>query len=675
MNHASHESTSRIRYEAEQHEYGCENSRSGIARRAEIADFQHWVDSAMLSLRSLILNHNIASRFFMYTPIHSFRICAAIALVLLPFGSPAVAQQGWLTHFEKSGFRSSPDYAETMHWLSRLDSASEWVSLQSFGISPQGRSLPLVVVSNDGTFSPQAARAGGKSIILIQAGIHSGEIDGKDAGMMLLREIAVTRTLAKLADHAVILFMPIFNVDGHERRSPFNRINQDGPDTMGWRVTATNLNLNRDYMKADAAEMKAWLCAFNAWLPDMLIDCHVTDGIDFQYNLSYAMETYGNMHPAVSAWQTDLQYWFIDAMEKAGDPVIPYVFPRENNDLSKGLVDWASQPRLSTGYAAVRNRANLLIETHSLKPFKDRVYATYRLLQAVLEFNAAHPAALRKAVLKAESDDIRRFSSGDTTSFPLRFQATDRADTIQFKGFATELRRSTVSGGTYVWWDHSRPQTVSIPLYRDVQPTLSVRPPRAYSIPQEWTEVLSILRLHGVALQRTSGDADVLCERSSFSKAVWRTRPYEGRVTMSAEARRETVTARIPAGSFVVDLAQPSARAAINLLEADAPDSFVFWGFFNAIFEQKEYYEAYMMEAIAPDMLQRDEQLRKEFEQRLASDTAFAASPRARLDFFYEQSPWYDANMNVYPVLRCMTLDGVPLLREEEWRADALQAQ
>jgi hypothetical protein len=607
--------------------------------------------------------------------LHSLRFSVAGAVIFLCCGFTTVAQQGWLTHFENSGFRSSPDYAETMRWLSRLDSASEWISLQSFGISPQGRELPLVIVSKDGTFTPQEARSAGKSIILIQAGIHSGEIDGKDAGMMLLREIAVTKTLAKLADHAVILFMPIFNVDGHERRSPYNRINQDGPDTMGWRVTATNLNLNRDYMKADAAEMKAWLCAFNTWLPDMLIDCHVTDGIDFQYNLSYAMETYGNMHPAVAAWQTDLQYWFIDAMEKAGDPVIPYVFPRENNDLSKGLVDWASQPRLSTGYAAVRNRANLLIETHSLKPFKDRVYATYRLLQAVLEFNAVNPGALREAVLKAERDDIRRFAAGDTTSFPLRFQATEKADTIRFKGFATELRSSSVSGGTYIWWDHSRPQTVSIPLYNDVQPTLVVRPPRAYIVPQEWSEVLSILRLHGVALHRTRRDVQFACERSRFDNAVWRTRPYEGRMTVSAESRKEAATVLIPAGSFVVDLAQPSARAAINLLESDAPDSFIFWGFFNAIFEQKEYYEAYMMEAIAPEMLRRDEGLRKEFELRLASDSAFAASPRARLNFFYERSPWYDAKQNVYPVLRTMTLDGLPLLREEEWRAEASPAQ
>ncbi len=598
-----------------------------------------------------------------------------LVLSLILLTSPAPAQQGWLTHFEQSGYTASPDYDMTMRWLSRLDSASEWVSLQSFGVTPQGRDLPLVILSSDQAFTPAEAIATGKTIVLIQAGIHAGEIDGKDAGMMLLREIAITKTLESIADHAILLFMPIFNLDGHERQSPFNRINQNGPEVMGWRVTANNLNLNRDYMKADAPEMRAWLRTFNSWQPDMLIDCHVTDGIDFQYNLSYAMEMYGNMHPAVAAWQQDLQSWFIDAMAKAGDPVVPYVFPRENSDLSKGLVDWASQPRLSTGYAALRNRANMLIETHMFKSYKDRVHSTYRLLLSVLGYIAAHPGTLRDAVQQAEEEDMVRFTQGDTTAFPLRFQAGTASRTISFKGYASEMRKSEVSGGTYIWWDHSRPQTVDLPLFDDVRATSSVRPPRAYILPQEWTDVAEVLRLHGIRLSRLTEDVTVPVERTIFSKPVWRTRPYEGRITLTSPSERRNDTVRFPAGTFVVDLAQASARVAINLLEPDAPDSFVFWGFFNAIFEQKEYYENYVMEGLVPGMLKENARLRREFEQRLAADTAFAASPSARLDFFYERSPWYDRTMNVYPVARCSFLEALPLVPEEQWKRRSLIKQ
>lgn len=602
---------------------------------------------------------------------HRLSVTPILLLFLLLFpGTPLRAQQGWLTHFEQSGFVATPDYARSMEWLRRLDSASAWISLQSFGSTPQGRALPLLVLSKDGAFTPEAARASGKDIVLIQAGIHAGEIDGKDAGMMLLREIAITRTKAALADHAIILFIPIFNVDGHERRSPYSRINQNGPEVTGWRVTANNLNLNRDYMKADAPEMRAWLRMFHAWKPDMLIDCHVTDGIDFQYNLSYAMEMYGNMHPAVAAWHRTLQYWFLDAMEKQGDPVFPYVFPREQSDIAKGVIDWASSPRLSTGYAAVCNRANLLIETHMLKPYKDRVIATYRMIEAVLSYVRAHPGTLRRAVRDAEEDDIRRFSSGDTTAFPLRFQAGDRAGSIRFKGYATELRRSVISGGSYTWWDHSKPQTVDIPLFNDVRTTVAVRPSRYYLIPQEWTDIADILSLHDVRLHRLAEETRLPVQRVRFSNPVWRNRPYEGRLPLTVQSQLVDDTVSWPAGTIVVDMAQSQGRVALNLLEADAPDSFVFWGFFNAIFEQKEYYEEYMMEALAPDMLRNDAALRNEFEKRVATDSAFAASPRARLDFLYQRSPWYDSSINLYPIARCMALPASLLLSEEQWKRD-----
>jgi len=578
------------------------------------------------------------------------------------------AQQGWLTPFETSGYVATATYEETLAYLQRLDSASQWVSLQSFGVTPQGRDLPLVVVAKNGEFTPDSARASGKEIILIQSGIHAGEIDGKDASLMLLREIAITEALEDLADEAVILFMPIFNLDGHERSGPFNRINQNGPEEMGWRVTANNLNLNRDYVKADAPEMRDWLRCFNAWMPDMLIDCHVTDGIDFQYNLSYAMEVHGNMAPPVAAWERELEEELIDAMDDHDDPIVPYVFPRERNDLTKGIMDWASPPRLSTGYAAIRNRANLLVETHMMKPFKDRVIATYRLLIAVLEFVDDEAGSLREAVLEAEATDIARFRRADTTALALQFRSQGSTREYRFAGYASELRQSEISGGDYVWWDHTRPIEVEIPFHDDVQPTVSVRPARYFIIPQEWTDVLSVLRLHDVQLHRLPQAQRFPVETYVFSNPRWRERPYEGRFTVSADKRTRLDTVTFPAGTYVVDMAQPSGRAAVHMLEPDAPDSFLFWGFFNAIFERKEYFEDYVMEAMAPEMLATDPALKAEFEQRLASDSTFAASPRARLFFFYERSPYFDEKMNVYPVSRVMRDMRIRMVPEGEYR-------
>lgn len=589
----------------------------------------------------------------------------ASLLFLFP---PLQAQQGWLTPFETSGYVATATLEETRTYLQRLDSASQWISLQNFGLTPQGRDLPLVVVAKNGEFTPEAALASGKEIILIQSGIHAGEIDGKDASLMLLREIAVTKTREDLADDAILLVMPIFNIDGHERSGPYNRINQNGPEEMGWRVTANNLNLNRDYVKADAPEMREWLRCFNAWKPDMLIDCHVTDGIDFQYNLSYAMEVHGNMAPSVAAWERELEEEMIGAMADHDDPIVPYVFPRERNDLSKGIMDWASPPRLSTGYAAIRNRANLLIETHMMKPFKDRVIATYRLLIAVLEFVNDKAGSLREAVLEAQTADIDRFRRADTTALAVQFRSQGSMHNYRFAGYESELRKSAVSGGAYLRWDHGRPIEVEIPLHDDVRPTVNVRPARYYIIPQEWTDILEILRLHDVQLHRLDSVQRLSVETYVFSNPRWRERPYEGRFTVNTDTRTRLDTVTFPAGTFVVDLAQPSGRAAVHMLEPDAPDSFLYWGFFNAIFERKEYFEDYVMEAMAPEMLAADPALKAEFEQRLASDSAFAASPRARLFFFYERSPYFDEKMNVYPVSRVMRNMHIRMVPEGEYR-------
>ncbi|MDT8323518.1 MAG: M14 family metallopeptidase [Bacteroidota bacterium] len=586
-------------------------------------------------------------------------------LFLLASSSISSAQEAdWRTDFEKSGGVASPDHDETMRYLRRLDSASRWIMLTSFGRTPQGRDLPLLILAKDGEFTPAEAQASGKDILLIQAGIHAGEIDGKDAGIMLLREIAVTGSLSRLADSAIILFMPIFNLDGHERRSPYNRINQNGPEVMGWRSTAQNLNLNRDYMKADAPEMRAWLRCFNAWLPDMLIDCHVTDGIDFQYNLTYAMEVHGNMAPPVTAWERELEQYCIAGMEERGDPVAPYAWPRERSDLSKGLVDWASPPRLSTGYAAVRNRANLLIETHMMKPYADRVTATYRMLQLVLQFVRDHPGSLRAAVDRAEAQDLVRFANMDTTGVALAFRSAGGTRNFRFLGYASETVESPVSGGTYVRWDRNRPMEATIPLLDDVQPTVTVQPPFAYLIPQEWRDVIEVLRLHNVQLHRLTAEVTLVVESTVFSEPEWRDTPYEGRFTVTAQQRSRVDTMTFPEGTYVVNMAQASARAALHLLEAQAPDSFVYWGFFNAVFERKEYFEDYVMEAMAPDMLKADPVLRVEFEQRLETDSAFAASPRDRLMFFYERSPYWDSHKDVYPVRRLLRPQRLPMRRE-----------
>ncbi|MEE9227278.1 MAG: M14 family zinc carboxypeptidase, partial [Acidobacteriota bacterium] len=181
----------------------------------------------------------------------------------------------WVTPAEKTGLARTPRYEQTVSWLRKLVDAAPELAMVSLGASPERREIWMVIASEQGASTPEALRANGKPILLAQAGIHAGEIDGKDAGMMLLRDLTVRGNRSDLLREANFLFVPIFNVDGHERFTRFNRMNQRGPEESGWRVNARRLNLNRDYSKLDTPEMRALVTALNRWEPDLYLDLHV----------------------------------------------------------------------------------------------------------------------------------------------------------------------------------------------------------------------------------------------------------------------------------------------------------------------------------------------------------------------------------------------------------------
>ncbi|HXV14493.1 MAG TPA: M14 family metallopeptidase, partial [Candidatus Krumholzibacteria bacterium] len=319
-----------------------------------------------------------------------------ILIPLLLMASPA---DDWSTEFERTGGRLTSTYAQTIEYCRRLDKASKWIRFESFGKSGEGRDLPLLIVDKNGDFSAERAHKRGKAIVFVQAGIHSGEIDGKDAGLILVREMAITRERADLLDRITLVFIPIYNVDGHEHVQPYNRVNQKGPENAGFRATATFLNLNRDYMKADAPETRAWLSLWNRWDPDFFVDCHVTNGADYAYVVTYLMEVFANADPGVAAWSRDR---FVPELEprmrESGFPVVHYVEFRRDHDPASGLKTWASTPRFSTGYVALANRPALLVETHMLKDYATRVTGTHAILQRTLE------------IVGEQADEVRRIN-------------------------------------------------------------------------------------------------------------------------------------------------------------------------------------------------------------------------------------------------------------------------
>ncbi|MFI4969396.1 MAG: M14 family metallopeptidase [Lysobacterales bacterium] len=561
----------------------------------------------------------------------------------------------WTTPAERANFDTTPSYAETRAYLQRLaDAAPGQLKLTRFGVSPEGRDLMLVVAAKNGDFTPQAARASGRAILMVQAGIHAGEIEGKDAGLMLLRDLTVGAKHADLLDHAILVYLPIFNVDGHENSGAYNRINQRGPREMGFRATAQKLNLNRDYMKADAPEMRDWLAMFDAWLPDLFMDIHTTDGADYQYDLTWYMEEWGPLHPAVKHWEQDaFERAIFPAFEKHGHLAAPYLDLVDHRDISKGIGNFGSGPRFSTGYVALHNRAALLVETHMLKSYATRVRATCDLVVATLEHLNRDGGALRKAVLQADADTIARARDTNAT-LPVAFEISRQSVPFTLKGYEFTRAPSAISGDTWIAYDAQKPKTYTIPFFRDLVASQTVHPPAAYLVPAAWPQIAAKLHEHGIRFERIGRSLKLAVQRYQLGVPRWNDTPFEGRhLLRDFTLASENADMEFPSGAILVPLDQRAANVAVNLLEPRAADSLLRWGFFDTIFEQKESPDARVAEKLARDLLAKDPALQKEFDARLAGDPEFAKSPEARLAFFYERSPWYTTQqVGAYPVVR-----------------------
>lgn len=551
----------------------------------------------------------------------------------------------WITPAEQTAFKDSPNYADTMRWLKRICAASERFTRVGLGRSGEGREILMVVATAEGTSDPALLRLNGRPTLLAQAGIHAGEIDGKDAGMMLLRDLMAGARLDGLLEKVNLLFIPIFSVDGHERSSRFSRINQRGPEQQGWRTNARNLNLNRDYAKADSLELQALLRCIEEWQPDLYLDLHVTDGIDYQYDITFGWHGPSGWSPSIAGWlDARLRPALSRDLSEAGHVPGPLIFAVNNTDVAEGIVDWMATPRYSNAYGDARQLPTVLVENHSLKPYRRRVLGTYVLLESALETLAGQGAELRQAI------DADRAARQDPV--PLGFQPGPQPESIEFLGISSRRVASPITGSEVVQW-LGDPVTMKIPLIKIGTPTIELKRPVAYWIPPAWDEVIKRLELHGILLERQSEARTIDVEQLRIEEWTLGEAPFEGRVRVTPEQiELERTSVTFPEGSYRVPLDQPLGTLAMLLLEPEAEDSLFQWGFFHPILQRTEYAEAYAMEPLARRMLAADADLARAFKQRLEEDTEFADDPRARLDWFYRRSPFYDRQHELYPVGR-----------------------
>ena len=582
------------------------------------------------------------------------RTRAVLLAALLAAIAPAFAAEPALTTVsEQSGFLRTGRYDEVIAlcdaFARRYPAA---VRCGTFGTTPEGRPMKLLVVSKTGAFTPEAAKAKHLPVLLVQGGIHAGEIDGKDAGFLALRQALDGETAKGDLDKLVLLFVPVFNVDGHERFGAWNRPNQRGPEAMGWRTTAQNLNLNRDYVKADAPEMQAMLALVNAWDPLAYIDLHVTDGAKFQHDVSIQVEPLHAGDAELRKAGVALRDGVIERLDAQGSMALPF-YPSfvENDDPASGFVDGVATPRFSTGYFQLRNRFGMLVETHSWKDYPTRVRITRNAIVALLDLVATHGTQWLRT---AHAADVRAEKLAGT-QVPLDWKAGDKVHAVDFQGYAYTRTPSDISGALMTHYDESKPETWHLPMRDDVQPDhVATAPGAGYLVPAAHAAwVGAKLRQHGIrfdTLDRPMTAARVEAFRADA--AEFAAGSFEGHQRLAVTGAWKPEAQDLGAGSLFVPIAQPGSRLVMALLEPQAPDSLLAWGEFNNAFEQKEYMEAYVAEEVARDMLAKDPALKTEFEQRVKADAAFAKNPQARLDFFHRRHPSYDQRLRLYPVLR-----------------------
>jgi hypothetical protein len=562
---------------------------------------------------------------------------------------------------EQSSFRATGRTDE----VERLCAAfvREWPQAArciEFGRSAEGRRmLALLVCLADPRKVP---------LLMLQGGIHPGESDGKDAGFIALREILRGNTAPGVLQRIAILFVPAFNVDGHERFRRWNRPNQNGPQETGWRTTAQNLNLNRDYMKAEAPEMQAMLRLLCEWDPLVCADLHVTDGADFEPDISLQAEPINQGDPLLVASGRELRDQLIEKLSAQGSLPLPF-YPdlAKTDDPASGFVLTVYSPRFSTGYFPQRNRFTVLVETHSWKEYARRVEVTRNTVVALAELMAAHGARWKVEAHEADEAAIRIGGTEVTLDYTSSWreptqagaassglEASD-AEIIEFRGYAYTRERSPISGDLVTVYDPNTPQIWKVPYRNRVQPALIVKAPLGgYVVPAAYAdEIGAKLALHGISFERVPDDVDgVRAEVFRAVRVTFSSAPFEGRMRARLEGGWARETHQIRAGALFVPIAQPLARLLMALLEPQAPDSLAAWGFFNACFEQKEHMEPYVAEQIARQMIEENPGLGEAFAARIAQDPAFAADPAARLDFFLKLHSSHDERYNLYPVFR-----------------------
>ncbi|KAA0989369.1 M14 family metallopeptidase [Dyadobacter aurulentus] len=569
------------------------------------------------------------------------------ALILI-FHLPVQAQ--YKTRFELSGGKQTPTYDEGIAYYKSLAKAFPQIQITAKGPTDSGRPLHLVLYSKTKVFDIKNLKAQGKAILLVNNAIHPGESDGVDASMMLLRDIATNPAKFPELDNVVLAIIPYYNIGGALNRNSTTRVNQDGPEEYGFRGNARNYDLNRDFIKSDTRNARSFAAIFHELDPDLFADTHVSNGADYQYvmTLDYAQKDKLGGPLGDFSEKVFLPYMH-KHLKETGFEATPYVNAWGQTP-DKGFVQFPDWPRYSTGYAALFHTIGVMTETHMLKPYDQRVKATYSYLHGNIKFLAAH----REQLLKLRRETKKSVKTQER--FAISWQVNKEKNTpIEFKGYEPEYITSEVTGEKRLHYDRAKPFTKTIPFYDTYVPLDEVTKPEAYIIPQGWHNVIALLKLNQVEVTQLDEDTEMEVETYYIENCESPKIPFEGHYWhTSVDLRTEKQRITFKKGDWYIPVNQWTNRYIVETLEPKAVDSFFKWNFFDTILQAKEHYSNYVFEDLAAELLKKSPELNAKLEAKKKAEPEFAKSANAQLDFIYDQSAHREKEYLRYPVFRVL---------------------
>ena len=569
-----------------------------------------------------------------------------ISIFLL--SSSVLSAQQFTTTFEKSNGLESATYIECNNYYRILSDNFNAINIKKFYTTDAGYPLNLIIYDKSRQFNPKKWKEENKVIILVNNGIHPGEPDGIDASMMFIRDLATGKLNAP--GNVVIAIIPIYNIGGSLNRNAFSRVNQDGPASYGFRGNAQNLDLNRDFVKSDSKNAKAFAEIFH-WLdPDIMLDNHVSDGADYQHTMTMLTTQHNKLGGETGAFLHDVfEPALYKSMQQKNWPMCPYVNFEEGN-VEKGWDAFYDPPRYSSGYAALFQTIAFVPETHMLKPFAQRVKSTYAFMQTIME----QAGAFGKDIIAKRKASVEAIKKQQVFAIGWKVDSS-RHDMISFKGYAAAYKKSDVTGMQRLYYNHNKPFEQQVNFYNYFIPTLTIQKPKAYIIPQGWGKAIGLLTLNGVKMQQLKRDTTMMINFYHIDDYKSLPRPYEGHhfnYNVKVSERHDTI--HFLKGDYIIFTGQRADRYIVETLEPQADDSYFHWNFFDAILQQKEGYSGYRWEDVAAGYLAQHPELKTKLDEKRMTDTAFAANADAQLDFVYKNSPYYEPAHLRYPVYRLM---------------------